>query len=72
MVLGMADRLTLKDATEFSRLDDFIAQEEARGIGPADVCKLEEALSRIITEPRSEGQTSRSASFCDLSGTRTR
>jgi hypothetical protein len=54
--------LTLVEAVKAGRLQEFIAQEEARGVGPvsrADFDKLAEAL---VKAPQSEDQTSRSAS----------
>ena len=56
------DGLTLANAVKEGRLHDFIAQEEARGVGPADSLKLDEALSRLIKAGKSGDQTSRSAS----------
>lgn len=54
--------ITLSEALRFDRLDEFIAQEEARGVGPADTTRLNRALSQLIKEPRQEDQTSRSPS----------
>jgi hypothetical protein len=53
--------LTLAEAMKSGRLQEFIAQEEARGIGPADRAKLDRALAKVIKSPKSEDQTSRSA-----------
>lgn len=53
-------RLTLSQAVSQGRLQDFIAQEEARGVGPAPSKDLGNALSRLIKEPRSGDQTLRS------------
>lgn len=39
-------RLTSKEALESDRLDDFITQEEARGVGSVDRADLDEALER--------------------------
>lgn len=52
-------RLTLKKARDLNRLADFINQCEADGIGAADPSELDDALSRAIRSPQSEGQTSR-------------
>lgn len=54
--------ITLADAVRTGRLDEFIAQEEARGVGPADTADLGRALEALIKQPQSEDQTSRSAS----------
>jgi hypothetical protein len=56
-------RLTLSEALRRDRLDDFIAQEEARGIGPADRRKLDATIKKLATTPlKSNGRTSRSTS----------
>lgn len=44
-------RLTSKEALESDRLDDFITQEEARGVGSVDRADLDEALARVIRPP---------------------
>jgi hypothetical protein len=54
--------LSLSDAIKSKRLQDFIAQEEKRGIGPADSKELDKAIKLLATQPRSEDQTSRSTS----------
>lgn len=64
--------ITLSDAVKLGRIQEFVAQEEARGIGPADTSELDAALSRLIREPRSEGRTSHSPSPDGSSGKRTR
>ena len=64
--------LSLSEALKSNKLPDFILQEEARGIGPAETARLEQALSALIKAPRSEDQTSRSPSNDDLSETKTR
>lgn len=53
-------KLSLSEARRTNRLGEFIAQEEARDVGPVDQAKLDAALSRLIKSPRSEDQTSRS------------
>lgn len=53
------ERLSLADALASDRLNDFIAQAEADGIGPADRAQFDALLGRV-TEPQPEGQTSRS------------
>jgi hypothetical protein len=54
--------LSLSDAVKEGRLDDFIAQEEARGIGPIYRADFDAALAKVIKAPRSGNRTSRSAS----------
>lgn len=64
--------LSLAQAQELGLLEEFVAQEEARGVGPSNPLDLEEALSRLIKSEKSEDRTSRSASSDGASGTRTR
>lgn len=52
-------RLTLAEAIEGGRLDEFAAQAEAEGIGPADRAQFE-ALIGTLTTPQPEDRTSRS------------
>lgn len=55
--------LTLSDAIKTGKLQEFIKQEEARGIGPAQSRDLEKAIKIISTTPtQSEDRTSRSPS----------
>lgn len=48
--------LTLQEALDSKRLDDFIAQAEAMGVEAADREMFEELVGRI-TAPPPEGQT---------------
>ena len=62
--------LTLTKAIQSGRLDEFIAQEEARGIGPVNKKKLDAALKKLATTQRqSQDRTSRSSSRDGSSGT---
>jgi hypothetical protein len=55
--------LTLSDAIRTGRLREFAAQEEKRGIGPANRRKLDALLKKAATtRTRSKDRTSRSAS----------
>lgn len=54
--------LSLSEAIRAGRLDEFIAQEEARGVVPGDRADLDRALELLIKRPQSAGQTSRSPS----------
>jgi hypothetical protein len=55
--------LTLTKALETGRLREFIAQEETRGIGPANRQDVEAAIKKLATTPtQSEDQTSHSPS----------
>jgi hypothetical protein len=55
--------LTLTEALRTGRLSEFIAQEEQRGIGPADQKKIDAAIKRLATTPmKSKDRTSRSSS----------
>ena len=51
--------LTLAEALENGRLQEFIEQAEAGGIGPAHRAQFD-ALVGTLTAPQPEGQTSRS------------
>ncbi len=50
-------RLTLSEALASGRLDEFAAQAEADGVGPADRTQFE-ALVGTLTAPQPEDQTS--------------
>jgi hypothetical protein len=52
--------LTLSDAVKSGRLQEFIKQEEARGIGPID--RADALVTKAVKAPRSEDQTSHSSS----------
>ena len=52
-------RLSLSDALASGALEDFIAQAEADGIGPADRAQFEAIVGRV-TAPQPSNQTSRS------------
>lgn len=64
--------MTLAEAMKSGRLDEFIAQEEARGVGPIDRAEFEMLAAALIKAPQLEGQTSRSASGDGSSGKKTR
>jgi hypothetical protein len=64
--------LTLSEAIKTKRLAEFIDQEEARGVGAADLAQLDRALAKVIKSRRSEDQTSRSASRGGSTGKQTR
>jgi hypothetical protein len=62
--------LTLAKALETGQLREFIAQEEARGIGPANSEEVETAIKRLATTPlKSKDRTSHSSSADGSSGT---
>ena len=55
--------LTLSEALKTGRLREFIAQEEARGIGPANRKDVDDAIKKLATTPTQSGdRTSRSTS----------
>ena len=54
--------LTLRNALEQNKVADFIAQEEARGIGPTDPRALDALVAEAAKERRSEDQASHSPS----------
>jgi hypothetical protein len=55
--------ITLMEALKTNKLREFIAQEEARGVGPADSPELDKAIKILSTTPTQSGdRTSRSPS----------
>jgi hypothetical protein len=55
--------LTLSEALRTKRIEEFIAQEEKRGVGPASKRKLDAAIKKLATTPtQSKDRTSRSTS----------
>lgn len=51
--------LSLAAAQRLGRLDEFVAQEERRGVGPAELSILDASLSKLIKGPKSKDRTSR-------------
>jgi hypothetical protein len=64
--------LSLKEAIRANRLEEFISQEEARGVGPIDRADLDCALAKVLKAPRLEDQTSHSPLRDGSTGKRTR
>ncbi len=57
----MADtHIMLKEVLRSNQLERFIAEEEKRGAGPADMARLDAMVGAAIKLPRSGDQTSRS------------
>lgn len=54
--------INLKEAARTGRIEDFIKQEEARGVPPVDSAELKTAIERLVKPHRSEDRTSRFAS----------
>jgi hypothetical protein len=55
--------LTLSEALKTDKLREFIAQEESRGIGPANSRDVEAAIKTLATTPTQSGdRTSRQPS----------
>ena len=52
--------LSLTEAVKTGRLKEFIAQEEARGVSPADLKEFQELSARLIKDTPQEDRTSRS------------
>lgn len=50
--------LSLSKAMESGRLQEFIAQEEARGVGPISEAEFDAAASAVIRTPQQDDQTS--------------
>jgi len=64
--------LTLAQAIASNRLDEFIVQEESRGVGPIDRVEFDALTAALVKAPQSEDQTSHSASDDGSSGKKTR
>lgn len=64
--------ITLREAMESGRLNDFAAQEEARGVGPINRQAFDALTATLVKALQSEDQTSRSASADGSTGKRTR
>lgn len=63
--------LTLSDAQKTGKLQDFVAEQEAAGIGPIDLAEFDALAAKTIKAPQLEDQTSRSASGDGSTGKRT-
>lgn len=50
--------LTLAEAQKAGRLEEFIAQEEARDVGPISEAEFNDTASAVIKTPQSDDQTS--------------
>lgn len=56
----MIDNVTLIGAMRAGRLSDFVAQEEAREVGPIHEADFDALAAKVIKTERSADQTSRS------------
>ena len=54
------DHLTLTAAIKSNKLREFAEQEDARGVKSLSLDKFEKNLGKIVKQPRSKRQTSRS------------
>ena len=50
--------LTLSEAMKTGRLEEFIAQEEVRGVKPISEAEFDESASTVIKTPPQSDQTS--------------
>jgi hypothetical protein len=64
--------LSLTEALRTGRLNEFIDQQEAIGVGPVDVAAFDQASTRVIKHAGLSGQTLRSASHDGSTGKQTR
>jgi hypothetical protein len=55
----MTEHLTLSSALKSGRLEDFIRQQEAAGVGPATESHVLEAIAKVAKSGKSAGRTSR-------------
>lgn len=62
------DRLTLNDALAEGRLEEFIVQAEAAGVGAVDGDEFEARLTSLIKAPPQVRRTSRSRGHDDSAG----
>lgn len=56
------NQLSLKQAIDENRLDEFIRQQEAAGVGPVDERRFFAAARKVIKPAKQSDRTSRSAS----------
>lgn len=61
--------LSLTKAIKTGRIQEFIAQEEARGVGPINKDELDALIEEAVKSKRSEDRTSRSHGRGGSSGT---
>lgn len=54
--------MTLAEAIKTDRLEDFVRQQEAAGVGPATEADFLSAASKVIKHETRSDRTSRSAS----------
>jgi hypothetical protein len=52
--------LTLSEAIKTRKIQEFIAQEEARGVAPIDLKEFQDLAARLIKDTPQANQTSRS------------
>lgn len=64
--------LTLSKALKEKRLQEFIDEREAAGVGPISEKEFNSVASTVIKSGQSEDQTSRSVSPGDSTGKQTR
>lgn len=50
--------LSLAEAIRTDRLQEFITQEEARGVGPISEAEFDKTASAVVRTPQSGDQTS--------------
>jgi hypothetical protein len=60
--MNESNMLTLSEAIKTERLQEFIAQEEKRGIGPVERKKLDATIKLVATQPQPKDRTLRSTS----------
>jgi hypothetical protein len=68
---GKSKMLSLSEAIKKGQLDQFVAQQEAAGLGPIDRAEFDGAVAKTIKVRRLEDRTSRSAGGGNSSGTKT-
>lgn len=64
--------LSLSEAKKSDRLEEFIAEQEAAGVGPIEIDKFKALAAALIKAPPPKDRTSRSAYGGSSIGKRTR
>jgi hypothetical protein len=64
--------LSLSEAKKSDRLEEFIAEQEAAGIGPIEIDAFRTLVAALIKAPPPGDQTSRSAYVGNSSGKKAR
>ena len=64
--------LSLAEAQRLGRIEEFVRQQEALGVGPIDRTEFDTGTEALVKVPRSANRTSHSASGESSTGKKTR